>query len=418
MNTIERSYDALDVSSLDFWSTDTETRERTFAVLRRDRPLSWHPPAEGGLLPPTEGGGFWAVVTHRDITTVSRHADLFHSAPSVMLEEIPADIVEAAQSFLAMDAPRHTRLRRLVSSAFTPRQVARIEEQIRGQAAAIVDDLLDDGECDFAARVSRRLPAWTISDMMGVDPSERDWFVAQANDMVGWNDPTVQAGRDPLAVVLDSLFALHTIARSMASDRRAHPGDDLMTALVQAEVDGSSLTDEEIAAFFVLLSVAGNDTTRHTISHGMKALCDFPDQRRILIDSFDEHIGTAVDEMVRWASPVMTFRRTAAVDTELSGQPIAAGDKLVLFYASGNRDESAFTDPSRFDVTRSPNDHVGFGGGGPHFCLGASLAKTQLRAMFDQLLHRAPDLCVGEPQRLVGNFINGIMSLPCTVSGS
>ncbi|MHB8464007.1 MAG: cytochrome P450 [Acidimicrobiales bacterium] len=399
-----------------FWSAAPDEREEVFRELRGERPVSWHRPAEGGLMPPAEGGGFWAIVSHHDIVSVSRNPDVFASSRGVMLEDIPADIADAAQSFLAMDAPRHTRLRRLVSSAFTPRHIARIEEQIHRQASAIVDELLDVGDCDFVAQVSQRLPAWTISDLMGVDEADRALYVRNANEMVGWNDPSQQAGRDPLTLLFDALLVLHAMASSMAQDRRSSPRDDLMTSLVQAEVDGQGLSDPEIAAFFVLLAVAGNDTTRHTISHGMKALCDHPDQRTLLAEDFASHIGTAAEEMIRWASPVMTFRRTAIADTRLNGQIIEAGDSVVLFYASGNRDEAAFDEPHRFDVTRSPNDHVGFGGGGPHFCLGASLARTQLRAIFDQLLHRAPRLEVGHPERLVGNFINGVMSMPCTVT--
>jgi cytochrome P450 len=211
-------------------------------------------------------------------------------------------------------------------------------------------------------------------------------------------------------------MGLINIGLNLAESRRAEPRDDLMSALVKAEVDGQRLTDEEIGAFFVLLSVAGNDTTRNTIARGMKALTDFPDQRKILIDDFDGTIGTAVEEMVRWASPVMTFRRTATRDTELMGQKISEGDWVVMFYASGNRDEKVFDNPWQFDVRRSPNNHVGFGGGGPHFCMGNMLAKTQLRAIFNELLHKVPDIQAGEPVQLVGNFVDAVKSMPCTLN--
>ncbi|MGH9039847.1 MAG: antibiotic biosynthesis monooxygenase [Acidimicrobiia bacterium] len=219
--------------------------------------------------------GYWAVARHADVVHVSRNPDLFCSGQGVMLEDVPQFVLDAAQSFLPMDSPRHTTLRRLVSSAFTPRQVARIEDQIRYQAAAIEDDLVaGPGECDVVTAVSQRMPMWTISEMVGVPPDDRVGVVHAADSMVSWNDPEIRAGREPLQVLLDSLLALHAAARSMAEARRAEPGDDLMTALVQAEVDGERLTDDEICAFFVLLSVAGNDTTRSTISHGMKALGD------------------------------------------------------------------------------------------------------------------------------------------------
>jgi cytochrome P450 len=327
-------------------------------------------------------------------------------------------VLDAAQSFLAMDAPRHTLLRRLVNSAFTPRQVARIEGQIVAQAVAIVDDVVaGPAEFDVVAAVSKRLPMWTISDMMGVPPDARETVTKAADALVSWNDPEVLGTQQPLELLMNSLVTLHTNARALAEARRAVPADDLMTALVQAEVDGDRLTDDEICAFFVLLSVAGNDTTRNSISHGMSALSDRPDQRALLSGAFDEHIGTAVEEIVRWATPVMTFRRTATQDTEIAGQPITAGDKVVLFYNAANRDEAAFDHPERFDITRHPNEHVGFGGGGPHFCMGASLARRQLRAIFREVLLRLPDLELGGPELLVGNFIHGVTAMPARLTG-
>jgi cytochrome P450 len=233
-----------------------------------------------------------------------------------------------------------------------------------------------------------------------------------ANALVGWNDPDVLDGREPLQMLFENIVELTSFSMSLAAERRAAPADDLLSALVSAEVDGQRLTDDEIGAFFVLLSVAGNDTTRHTISHTMVALSEFREQRALLLEDFEGRIESAVEEMIRWATPVMTFRRTALSDTSLGGQEIAAGDKVVMFYSSANRDEAVFDDPWQFDITRDPNRHVGFGGGGPHYCLGASLARTQLRAIFGELLRRIPDLEVGAPQYLVGNFIHGIRRLP------
>ncbi|MGH9000962.1 MAG: cytochrome P450 [Acidimicrobiia bacterium] len=417
--TTKPAYETVPLSSLAFWGLTADRREEDFAVLRRERPVSWHPPFEGALMPHDDDPGYWAVVRHTDVMTVSRAPEVFCSGQGVMLEDVPQFVLDAAQSFLAMDGDRHHTLRRLVSTAFTPKRVARIEEQIRQQAADIVDDLLaGPTECDFVASVAKRLPMRTISDMMGVPTAQREGVVAAADSMVSWNDPDVQAGREPLQVLTDGLLGLHGAARTMATERRAHPADDVMTALVQAGVDGDRLTDDEICAFFVLLSVAGNDTTRNTISHGIKALCDHPDQRARLMEDFEGRIGTATDEMIRWATAVMTFRRTATRDTELGGTAIAEGDKVVMFYSSANRDGAAFADPGRFDVTRTPNDHVGFGGGGPHFCMGAALARTQIQAVFDQLLHRVPDLEVGTPEFLVGNFIHGVTRMPCRFSAA
>jgi cytochrome P450 len=353
------------------------------------------------------------VVLHEDVVAVSKDPQTFCSGRGVIYGDVPAELLEATQSFLAMDAPRHGKLRRLVASAFTPRRVALIDEQIRAQARAIVDDLVQLGDCDVVEHVSRRLPMWTIAEMMGVAPAEHDAFAHLANRMVGAGDPDVVGDGNPLEVIVECIVGLTGIALRLASERRAEPADDLMTALVQAEVDGDRLSDPEIGAFFVLLAVAGNDTTRNTISHGLKALCDQPDQRRLLLEDFEGRVDGAVEEMVRWGTPVMTFRRTATRDVELRGAPIAEGDKVVLFYSSANRDERVFEAPERFDILRHPNPHVGFGGGGPHFCLGYALARTQLRSIFDELLHRLPDLEVGQPEYLAGSFIHGVKSMPC-----
>ncbi|ANY07378.1 cytochrome P450 [Pseudonocardia sp. HH130630-07] len=413
-----RAYDPLDVSTQAFWSRSPDEREETFAQLRRDRPLSWHPPAETELLPDPDAPGFWALVTHADITAVSRDPETFASGQAyggVMLEDVPEDMLEAAHSILAMDAPRHARQRRVIASVFTPRRTRRIEDQIRAQAAAIVDDLLAlGGEADFVTAVAARLPMWTISEMIGIPAQRRQEVADAANAMVAWNDADYIGDGDPMAVLLNALMTLHTASFELSALRRDEPADDLMTALVQAEVDGASLTDEEIAAFFVLLCVAGNDTTRQTASHAVLALDRHPEQRRLLTAEFDDRIGPAVEEFVRWATPVLTFRRTATRDTEIRGQRISEGERVVLFYHSGNRDGSVFTDPHRFDITRAENPHVAFGGGGPHFCLGSHLARTQLRSLFGELLTRVPDLSVGEPDRLTGNFINGIKRLPVT----
>jgi cytochrome P450 len=404
-------FDPAEVSSLAFWEQPAADRDVTFAVLRRERPVSWHRPAEGSLMEPT-ADGFWAVVRHADIVEVSRHPELFASGNGVMLEDTPRDFTEAASSFLTVDGAPHHHLRRLVSSAFTPRQVARIEDQIAAQAQRIVSELLEVPEGDFVAQVSRRLPLWTISEMMGVPDSMRHDYMVAADGMVGWNDPDVCGDRAPMDLLIESLMALHAISNELAAARRATPGDDLMTALVQAEVDGDRLEDSDIASFFVLLAVAGNDTTRNTSSHGVHALGRNHGQRAWLAADPAARMGTAVEELLRWGSSVMTFRRTATRDTVLSGSDIRAGDKVVMIYSSGNRDERVFVDPWRLDLARDPNPHVTFGGGGVHFCLGASLARTQLRSLFGELLARVPTLTVGEPELLVSNFMHAVTRLP------
>jgi cytochrome P450 len=322
--------------------------------------------------------------------------------------------LEASQSFLATDAPRHTKLRGLVSAAFTPRQVARIEEGIARNARQIVEDAAPTGGGDFVALIAKRLPLVTISDMIGVPQTEREQVVADADMLVSVADPEAFGERAPLELLGQAMWKLTQFATELAAHRERHPGDDLMSALVQAEVDGERLTHAEIGAFFVLLSVAGNDTTRHTTSHALRALTLNPDQRELLLEDPPARLAAAVEEFVRWASPVLTFRRTTTQEVELHGQRLAPGAKVVLFYHSANRDEQAFEDPWRFDITRDPNRHVGFGGGGPHYCLGASLARAQLRSIFAEIARVIPDIEAGEPELLRSAFIHGVKRMPCT----
>jgi cytochrome P450 len=410
-----RDYDPVDLSSRAFWTTTAAEREESFAVLRAERPVSWHRPVEDSLMPDPSDPGYWAVTRHADIVAVSRDSETFLSGKGVLFETVPEELLEASQSFLAMDPPRHTTLRKLAHAAFTPRQVRRIEESIKANARAIVGELRDAGSgADFVEHCARELPIRTLSDMVGIPESERAQVAHAADAMVSWADPVYLDGRNPLEVLIGGQMYLHQVAGALAADRRANPGDDLISSLVEAEVDGDRLTDAEVAAFFVLLAVAGNDTTRQTMSHAAKALTDFRDQRTWLAADFDDRIGSAVEEFVRWATPVMTFRRTAAVDCELGGQSIRAGEKVVMFYSSGNFDERAFDQPRRFELGRKPNSHVGFGGGGLHFCLGAHVARAQLRAIFGELLTQLPDFEAGDPSYVAGNFIHGVRSLPVT----
>ncbi|QRY45036.1 cytochrome P450 [Mycolicibacterium boenickei] len=412
-----RPYDPIDLSSRKFWATTAADREVTFAELRTSRPVSWHPPVEDALMKDPDDRGFWAVTRHADIVAVSRDSDTFLSGKGVLFESVPEELLEASQSFLAMDAPRHTLIRKLVHAAFTPRQVARIEDSIKENARDIVAELKEVGSgVDFVDQCAKELPIRTLSDMVGIPESERQRVAHAADALVSWADPVYLAGRNPLEVLLQNQMYLHQVANALAAERRENPGNDLISALVHAEVDGDRLTDAEVAAFFVLLAVAGNDTTRQTTSHALKALTDHPDQSAWLMADFDDRIGGAVEEFVRWATPVMTFRRTAAVDVELGGQQIAAGEKVVMFYASGNRDAEVFDRPEVFDLSRKPNPHLGFGGGGRHFCLGAHVARTQLRALFGELLHQLPDIAAGEPAYLEGNFVHAIRAMPCTFS--
>ena len=410
-----RAYDPIDLSSRAFWATSAQERERSFAVLRAERPVSWHPPVEDALMTDPDDPGYWAIARRADIVAVSRNNEAFLSGKGVIFENVPEELLEASQSFLAMDPPRHTFLRKLVSAAFTPRQVRRIEDSIKANAKTVVEELQAAGSgADFVEHCAKELPIRTLSDMVGIPESERQRVAHAADAMGSWADPVYLAGRNPLEVLVEAQMYIHQVAFALAADRREHPGDDLFSSLVNAEVDGDRLADTDIAAFFVLLAVAGNDTTRQTTSHALKALTDFPDQRAWLLEDFDNRAGGAIEEFIRWASPVMTFRRTAATDFELGDQTIRAGEKVVMLYPSGNWDTDVFEHPERLDLSRSPNPHVGFGGGGVHFCLGAHVARAQLRAIFGELLRQLPDIQAGDPAYVPGNFFHSIRSMPCT----
>lgn len=410
-----RAYDPIDLSSRAFWSTTAADRERSFAELRARCPVSWHPPVEDALMHDPADRGYWAVTRHADIVAVSRNSEVFLSGKGVLFENIPEELLEASQSFLAMDPPRHTMIRKVVHAAFTPRQVRRIEDSIKANAADIVAELAAAGKgADFVEHCAKELPIRTLSDMVGIPTSERQQVARAADALVSWADPVYLAGRNPLEVLLENQMYLHQVAGALAAHRRAEPGDDLISSLVHAEVDGDRLTDAEVSAFFVLLAVAGNDTTRQTTSHAVKALTDNADQRAWLLDDLETRIGPAVEEFIRWASPVMTFRRTAATDVELAGQTVRAGEKVVMFYSSGNWDTEVFELPERFDVARHPNPHLGFGGGGRHFCLGAHVARAQLRALFTELLTTLPGIEVGEPAYVPGNFVHAVRALEVT----
>jgi cytochrome P450 len=413
-SAVEQLADA-DLGSLEFWGRPAEERDRYFAWLRREAPISRHQPPEDILGLPDQGRmSYWAIVRYEDVRSISRDAKSFCSGQGTQFVDAPPEFLEASMSFLAMDAPRHTKLRGLVSAAFTPRQVARIEEGIRVNAGRIVAQAAPSGGGDFVELIAKRLPLVTISDMIGVPPADRERVVAAADLLVTTSDPEAFGERPPVEVIGEALWTLTEFATELAAHRERNPGDDLMTALVQARVDGERLTHAEIAAFFVLLSVAGNDTTRHTTSHALRALSTNPDQRALLLESPDERLPVAVEEFVRWASPVLSFRRTTTREVELHGERLPAGEKVVLFYHSANRDADAFEDPWRFDVTRDPNRHVGFGGGGPHYCLGASLARTQLRSIFSELLRVVPDIEAGEPELLRSAFIHGVKRMECS----
>jgi len=293
-----------------------------------------------------------------------------------------------------------------------------VEDSVQRSAAAIVDDVIALGECDFVTEVAAKLPLKIICDMMGVPESDYETVFTRSNVILGAGDPEyTPEGTDIVGALLTAGYELSEMVKELGKYRRENPTDDLTSALVNASVDGEQLTDEELGSFFILLVVAGNETTRNAISHGLEQLTLHPDQRAIWAADFDGVAPTAVEEIVRWASPVIFMRRTATRDAELGGKAIKTGDKFLLYYASANRDEAVFDDPYRFDLRRTPNDHVGFGGPGPHFCLGAHLARREITVMYRELFRRVPDIEMTEdPSRLLSSFINGIKHLPCKFS--
>ena len=408
----ERPYDPADISSPEFWAGTAKDREKVFAELRANRPISWHRPVQNGLFADPNDQGFWAIVRHADLVEVTRRPQDFLSGEGILFESMPKELLDAGQGFIAMDPPRHTKIRRLVAAAFTPKQLARIDDHIIGNARRIVDDIADKGQIDFVSDVAALVPMHNICDMVGIPEEHRRTIAYESQFPDGWRDPRLLQGAEPLARVAQAILIVHGIAMGLVEARRRKPENDLVTALVQAEVDGERLSDEEISSIFFLLIIAGNDTTRQSISHGMKALTDFPEQRAWLMEDLDARLPIAVEEIIRWATPIMTFRRTAAHDTELGGHHITAGDKVILFYSSANMDTEVFDHPEQLNLSRSPNKHVAFGGGGIHHCLGAQLARRQINATFRELLTRLPDIhTVGEPELGNGNFFHTVMSM-------
>jgi cytochrome P450 len=399
------------LGSFEFWLSSDAQRDAAFKRLRDERPISFHaeePIVEGG----EAGPGFWALTRHVDVFNASRHPDIFSSGRGVNIGDLPIEISEFFGSMIAMDDPRHARLRMIVQKAFTPKMVAQIELDVQRRARELIERVRSKGSCDFVADIAAPLPLEIICDMMGIPHEDHKRMFELTNVILGAGDPEFGQTID---VLINAGLEMFNYAQALGDDRRANPREDLTTKLVTGNVDGESLTNQELGSFFILLVVAGNETTRNAISHGMKALTDHPEQRQIWMNDFDKVAPTAVEEIVRWATPVIHFRRTATRDTELSGQKIAEGDKIVMWYNSANRDERAYLDPYKFDVLREINPHqVGFGAGGPHFCLGANLARREVTMVFREIFEQIPDLQItGAADRLLSPFINGIKRLPC-----
>jgi cytochrome P450 len=421
----DRPYDEINLSAAAFWAATADERERSFAVLRQMRPITWQRPMEDQLLPVDDDYGYWAITTHRHLAEVTKRPGDFLSGPGIVADNLPAEFLESAQSIIAMDPPQHTKLRRLMSAAFTPKQMRRIEDQINANATKVVDNLIEkaesspDGWVDWVSQCGALLPMHNFNDMMGVPDGVRQRTSHEMTVMMSWSDDEVCGAtiEEKMTNIFGALTYMHELSATAVADRRQNPTGDLFTSLALAEFDGERLTDHQIGSFFVLLTVAGNDTTRQSLSHGLRALTTNPEQRAWLMEDLEGRMSTAVEELVRWATPIATFRRTAARDCELDGVRITKGDKLVLFYSSANRDEQAIDRPNDLDLSRSPNPHITFGGGGIHHCLGNQLARFQIRALFTELLTRCPDIVAGEPELSPSSFFHVVKRMPCKPFG-
>lgn len=374
-----------------------------FRVLRRESPVHWHPEPDGP--------GFFAVTRHQDLIHVSRNPKLFSSwlGGTNLPDHDPEELEQLRAMMLNMDPPQHVKYRRLVQHGFTPRMVSRLEPRIREAAREVVDAVAHKGECDFVSELASPLPLILICELMGVPQADRDKIFDWSNRLIGFDDPefagSPEDGRQAAA-------EMWLYAHGLAQEKRSNPDDTLVSKLVNGEVDGEKLSEIEFNNFFLLLSVAGNETTRTVTTHGMRLLCEHPDQKERLLSDVDRFLPGAIEEMVRFNPPVIHFRRTVTEPTEVRGVAMDRGAKVVMFYPSANRDEDVFDEPDRFDVTRDPNPHVSFGIG-EHYCLGANLARMQLRCIFREILNRIPDIeTSGEVKRLRGNFVDGVKSMP------
>jgi methyl-branched lipid omega-hydroxylase len=411
--------DEIDLGDPSFWAQAPEVRDGAFKTLRRERPLAhfdeWDMRDRSPFAPPP-GAGFWAVTRHADVTTVSRSSAVFRSGQgAVTVLDLPPEMLDFFSGMVATDDPRHARLRRVVSSAFTPRRVREIEEDVQRFTAEIVSGVAPMGSCDFATDVATPLPLRVICSMMGVPRSEEEGVLRCTNViMADADDEFLPPGEDPVLALVTAAGELSMLMDDIGGSRVRDPGDDLVTALVTANVDGESLSRRELSSLFICLLIAGSETTRSAIAHGLWALTEHQDQRDAWLSDLDGVTTTAVEEIVRWATPIVWMRRTLAEPAQLGEQRLEAGEKVLMYYASANRDETVFEDPYRFDVRRSPNPHVGFGAGGAHYCLGAHLARREIGVMWAELLRRLPDIrATSPPDLLRSSFLHAVKHLPC-----
>ena len=399
----------------DFWQLPLDDRMARFADLREEGPFL-HVSYENPMSMQTES--FHASTRYADVVEMSRRPLEFCSGKgATAIPDLPVEALDFFGSFINMDDPRHARQRGIVSRSFTPKQLQGVLDSVETICTEVIDAMCERGEVDLVEALSQPFPLLVICDMMGIPRSEFDTVLEATNVILGGGDPDFIGDEDPMSALMNAGMRLNMLMNELAEERRANPQDDLTSALVHNDLGEELLAPNEVAPFFILLAVAGNDTTRNAISHGVDLLCRNPEQRAIWQQDLDGVTPTAVEEIVRMASPVTYMRRTATTDVELSGHQFHEGDRIVLFYGAANRDPRVFDDPERFDVLRDPNPHVGFGGPGPHFCLGAHLARREVTVMFRELFRRLPDIrVIGEPDRLRSGFINGIKHLEVRIA--
>ncbi len=402
-----------------FWTQPLEQRQAGFATLRREDPIAFFDEPTFGDI--ALGPGYYAITKHADLLEISRNPEVFCSGlGSTSVTDMPPEAAEFFGSFIVMDDPRHARLRGIVSRRFTPKQLQGVMDNVAKVADEIIDGMAAKGETDFVRDISAPFPLLIIMDMMGIPRSEYATCLDATNKILGAGDAEFfdgAQGEEMFGQVIGAGMTLVQLMNEVAEFKRTNPGDDLTTQLINAELEDDVLTPQELGSFFILLAVAGNDTTRTALSHGMHYLTQNPDQRKIWQDNLDDVTTTAVEEIVRYAGPVVYMRRTLTRDAAIeSGHDFKAGEKVVLFYGSASRDEDVFDDPDRFDVRRNPNPHVGFGGPGPHFCLGAHLARRELNVMFRRLFERLPDIEATAPPELLNPqgipLVTGVKRIP------
>ena len=397
---------------VDLWDMDAFQRQEHHAMLEKLRETD---PGIHWIDEGDKGPGFWAITRLEHLKEINRQADIFssHKGGTQMQERARADVMDDFQNdslMLSMDPPKHTRYRRIVSRGFTPRMINLLEDYLHNRTQMIIDRVCERGTAEFVTELSAELPLQAIAEMVGIPFEDRKKIFDWTNSMIGADDPDFAKSEEFVMAAFAELFAY---SNALQNERRGKPADDIITTLLSADVDGEALDEVEFDMFFLLLCVAGNETTRNSITRGMHGFFEFPDQWELYRSDPDKYADTMVDEVVRWATPVLNFRRQAMRDYEIGGVQIKENDKIVMWHIAANRDPRAFDDPWTFDITRSPNDHVGFGGGGPHYCLGSNLAKMEIRLMFKGIAERLPDIrLAGDVAYLRSNFIGGVKSMP------